>query len=288
MVDVKADVEIVNSTDSYSAMVRSEIDMQIATAKAYPRTLSKVKERIVEMATIDKETAISCWYRLPRDGKQIEGESVRMAEIVAASYGNLRCQARVIGIDEKFVTAQGVVHDLETNVAYSVEVRRRITTKDGRRFSDDMIVTTSNAGCSIAVRNAIFRVVPKALIASCRDAIYKTAFGDKKTFMASVMACIDKCREAGIDKAELYQWLGVRGDADFNIEHLKSAAGWITAIQDGDSSVDDLRRQFATAQDDKPKSDPLKSGKHDAKKKEEPKKAEQAKQEVPEAADVPY
>ena len=36
---------------------RAEIDMQIATAKKYPRDLAKVKRRMLDFATLDEETA---------------------------------------------------------------------------------------------------------------------------------------------------------------------------------------------------------------------------------------
>lgn len=55
------------------------------------------------------------------------------------------------------MTAQGVFHDLERNVAITYEVRRRIVDKNGRRYKPDMIGVTANAACSIALRNAILR-----------------------------------------------------------------------------------------------------------------------------------
>ena len=48
------------------------------------------------MATIDAEVAGSCFYKLSRGGKTIEGPSVRLAEIVASAWGNLKFGARII------------------------------------------------------------------------------------------------------------------------------------------------------------------------------------------------
>jgi hypothetical protein len=39
----------------------------------------------------------------------------------------------------EFVTAQGVFHDLERNVAITYEVQRRIVDKEGHRYSADMV-----------------------------------------------------------------------------------------------------------------------------------------------------
>ena len=67
---------------------RATIDIQISTAKRYPRSLETFTRKAVAYATIDEDTAESCIYRRPvgkdKNGKQTyaEGMSVRTAEIV--------------------------------------------------------------------------------------------------------------------------------------------------------------------------------------------------------------
>ena len=51
------------------AISRAEVDMQIATAKRYPRDVSKVKQGMLSIATVDEETAAACFYTLPRYSK---------------------------------------------------------------------------------------------------------------------------------------------------------------------------------------------------------------------------
>src|SRR5512146_2764523 len=95
------------------ALERAAVDSQIATAQAYPRDLVKFRKRALAMATLDLETAQSCIYHRPvgkgDDGKQkiAEGESIRMAEIVGAAFGNLRVGSRVIEQTPTFVRAEG-------------------------------------------------------------------------------------------------------------------------------------------------------------------------------------
>ena len=107
---------------------RAEVDVQISTAMRYPMhktrdQINDIVEQITTIATLDPETAESCFYVMQRgrgaDAKTIEGVSVRFAEIVAHSWGNLRIQTRIVGNDGRFVTAQAICHDLEKNVAYS-------------------------------------------------------------------------------------------------------------------------------------------------------------------------
>ena len=80
----------VKQAEMLQAINRSEVDMQIATAKQYPRDLPTVLNKIETYATMDTETAEDCFYALRRQGADggtqlIEGLSVRMAEIIASA-----------------------------------------------------------------------------------------------------------------------------------------------------------------------------------------------------------
>ena len=87
-----------------------------------------------------------------------------MGEICLTAWGNAHAATKITEIGEKQVTAQAVCWDLEQNVRIAVEVRRRITDKRGNKFNDDMIGVTCNAAASIALRNAIFKVIPRAFV----------------------------------------------------------------------------------------------------------------------------
>lgn len=150
----------VNQADLLQASNRADIDAQVATAHAYPRNIQKVLNNIETLATMDRETAEDCFYVLRRKDRNgndsvIEGLSVRMAEIIANAWGNLRVATRIVGNDGRMITAQAICHDLETNVAVCKEVKRSIVTKTGNTFSQDMQVVTGNAAsskCAIILR----------------------------------------------------------------------------------------------------------------------------------------
>ena len=67
----------VKQADMLTAINRAEVDIQIATAKQYPRDLSRVLNQIKTYATMDMETAEDCFYALRRgrgnDASVIEG-----------------------------------------------------------------------------------------------------------------------------------------------------------------------------------------------------------------------
>jgi hypothetical protein len=236
--------EIVTDTSALGQIERAQIDMQIATARRYPRQLSLVKQRMLSFATLDEETAAGCFYTLPGrkggDGKPLQGPSVRLAEIALSCYQHLRAGSRIVEDDGKFITAQGVVHDLENNVVISIEVKRRVTNKEGKRYSDDMIATTGNAACSIALRNAAFRVIPMALVKPVYEAAKKLAIGDAKSLVQRRAASLEHFAKLGIAKDKVCETLGIRSPEDIQLDHLEILMGYATSIKDGDATVDEI------------------------------------------------
>ena len=230
--------EIINVSQStmLEALNRSEVDMQIATAKAYPRDVKKSLERIKAMAKADEETANGCFYHLSRGGDEINGVSVRMAEIIASCWGNLRVQSRIIGNDGRTITAQGVCHDLESNLAVSVEVKRKITGKNGQTFSEDMQVVTGNAACAIAFRNAVLKVVPKAITQGVINEVQEEA--KKNIDLAkNRQQCVGYFVSLGVAETQLFEFLGINTMEEITADMIMNLRGIATAIKEGTTTV---------------------------------------------------
>lgn len=224
----------------------AEINQQIATAKRYPRPeLAKIKKKMLSFATLDEETAGSCFYTLRRSGgnsdesKVIQGPSVRLAEIAVSCYGNLRAASRVIDNDGRSVTAQGVCHDLENNTLVSVEVKRRITNKKGQTYSDDMQIVTGNAANSIAFRNAVFKVIPGAIINSVYEAAKHVAVGDVSTLAAKREKIIKRFNSMGVDTPRILSAVSRVTIEAIDLDDLETLIGLGTAIKGGDTTVED-------------------------------------------------
>ncbi len=225
--------------ESLMALNRSEIDVQISTAKQYPRSIKEFVREATEMVTLTEDVAGDCMYALKRGGKTIEGPSARFAEIVASAWGNCRAGARVIGEDDRFVTSQGACFDLQRNVAITYEVKRRITNREGKKYADDMVGVTSNAACSIALRNAILKVIPKAFWKPIYDEARKTAVGTQQTLSAKRGSMLEAFAKMGADEATILAYLEVPGVADITLDHLAVLRGVFTSIKDGETSVDE-------------------------------------------------
>lgn len=232
------------SASGLEMMERASIDIQIATAKRYPRDIAKVKLKMMSYATLDEETAKACFYTLPAraggDGKPIQGPSVRLAEIAMACYGHLRAGARVISNDGKAIVGQGVVHDLENNVCVAIERRRGILKKNGQPYSQDMQTQTANVVCSIGLRDAIFRVVPAALIKPVYEAAKKIAIGDAKTLVQRRAGCLEHFAKLGVSEAKVLAKLGVSHRDNITLEHIGDLIGYVNSIRDEVSSIDEI------------------------------------------------
>jgi hypothetical protein len=243
----------VQDSQVLATLEKASIDMQIQTAKAYPRSIQKFKREAMELATLDAETAGTMFYRLPRSGKTIEGPSVRMAEVVGSAWGNLRYGGRIVGIDEGFIVAQGMAFDLEKNIASTIEVRRRITDRWGKRYNDDMIQVTGNAAIAIAQRNAIFKVVPFGMVKSIWEKAKEVSLGKDLTMEQRRQRAMAAMEKLGAKPADVFKVLNIKGAADLTIDDLLTLQGMVTAIQDRETTWENIVREAAQS-DPKPTS----------------------------------
>lgn len=238
---------VVMSSAALEATTRAEVDMQVATAKQYPRNLQQVLKNIEFLATQDQETAESCFYAIKRDGKTIMGATVRLAEIISSQWGNMRSQAKIIANDGKTITAKGECWDLETNVAYAVEVRRKITTSTGQTYTEDMQIVSANAACSIALRNAVFKCIPMAITRKIQERIKEVMLGDEDSFEELKEKALNHFLvELKVSEVELLTLLELNSLDDITKDDVFLLRGIATAIVDGDTTVYQTFRQKKT------------------------------------------
>jgi len=230
--------ESVSVTEAQS---RAEIDIQISTAKMYPRNAERAVANVIATISRDKDLAQSCVYTLPRAGKEISGASVHLARFLASEYGNLRIDAKIVEIGDTMITAQAVAFDLEKNYAIRTEVKRRITNKNGERFADDMIVVTCNAGLAIASRNAILQVIPVTVTGRVYESAKKMIIGD----MSDEQKMLKRRKEIldgflntyNVSESEILSLLELETVNQIKETQMLTLVGLGQAIKDGDTTV---------------------------------------------------
>jgi hypothetical protein len=230
----------------YEQQDRAIVDIQIATAKKYPRNIMRAKDNSIALVTMDIETAKACTYSLPRGGKAITGPSVHMAKIIMQQWGNLRVEAKVIETGDRQLTSEAVCFDLETNIAVKVQVKRSIMTKLGR-MNDDMITVTGNAANSIALRNAVYNVIPRGVIDAVYTSAKKMITGDLSTetkLIAKRKQVVDGLRDTyNVTEEEILKAVGKAAQSQLTSEDIITLIGIGTAIKDGDTTVDSAFRK---------------------------------------------
>ena len=238
------DIEIIESElPAYEQSNRASFDIQVATAKKYPREIKRAIDNVIAIVTMDNDTAISCGYSLPRGSKSIMGPSVHLARMVAQQWKNLRVEARGTVISDKYVTAEAVAFDLESNFAVKIEAKRKIIDRYGKRYNDDMINMTMSVASAIALRNAIFAVVPKAVIKKCYEAAQHKITGDlsDETKLAAkrvkVFAGFKDTYK--VEEDEILKLFGKQSIQQISKEELASLIGLAQGIKDGDTTVND-------------------------------------------------
>ena len=217
------------------------IDLQISTAKAFPRNIKRATDNAIAIVTIDEDTARTCTYSVPRGDKPITGPSVNLAKILAQVWGNLRIESKVVAIDATQVTSEAVCFDLENNLAIKTQVKRSIQGKRGR-FNDDMITVTGNAANAIALRNAILAVIPRAIVDKCYNAAKAKITGDvsdKTKLLARRKQVFDGLRDSfELSEKEILTAIGKQSIDHVTSDDLVVLIGIGTAIRDGDTTID--------------------------------------------------
>lgn len=242
-------VEVVDSAE------RANIDIQVATAHQYPRNLARCVDNAIFIATQSDEVAKTCSYALPRGGKPITGPSVHLAKIIAQQYGNLRVGAKVVNITPTQVISRGMAWDLENNYAVAFEVRRSIMGKNGKRFNDDMITVTGNAANSIAFRNAVFALVPRAITDKVYAAAQHLVTGDLSTEEQLVKRRSSAIKHFsdnyGITEEEVVKLCGRYTVNQIKADEIELLLGIVQALNDGDTTVEELMAPFRNTKEAK-------------------------------------
>jgi hypothetical protein len=267
-----------------AVLFRAEIDMQLSTAKAYPRDIRRSLQEAKDIVTMSEKIATSCIYAVPRKKKNektgqyedvlIEGPSIRMAEIMATSYGNIHAATRILENDGKTLTAQAAAWDLEKNFKLTEEVKRGIvygknSKLSGQTLSDDMQVTIGNAARSIALRNAILKVIPRSFTEEVYDEAKKMIAGDDKTLPERRKKMIDAFADINVQIETVLKYIKKKAVEQITVADMPVLAGIYNAMKDNQftpeeekqvSKTDKLNEELKTSAAKIDKNDPFVQG----------------------------
>lgn len=225
-----------------AAAAKAEIEAAIVVAKKFPRDELIAYEQILK-ACERKGLAETARYTYPRGGTKVQGPSIRIAEVIAQKWGNLR-----YGIVERErrkgeSTMVAYAHDIENNT-YSEQVftvrHWRDTRAGGHELNDerDIYEITANQG-SRRVRACLLRVIPPDIVeealAKCEETL-KNA--DKRPIQDKIREMVLAFDKLGVSIGMLEGNLGHKLEATTETE-LVNLRGIYQSIRDGMSDRKD-------------------------------------------------
>lgn len=161
-----------------------EVQSALLIAKKFPRDETAAYNRIM---TSCKRISLAnqAIYNLPISGKNQSGPSIRLAEVLAQAWGNLKFGFHEYGREDGKSSCKAYCHDLETNtnseidfeVEHYIEIGKK-ENKSKKWISDPAEIDrlVANRG-SKKLRQCILKVIPPDIVEDamnqCKDTIKK-------------------------------------------------------------------------------------------------------------------
>ena len=230
----------------------SEIQSAILMAKHDPRNENQCYMAIMAACKRPSlaETAMYCF---PRGGTLVKGASIRLAEVCARSWGNIRVGITITTQTDDRTEARAYAFDMQTNYMVDQEfsVPHKRTTKKGvTRLTDerDIRELVQNIG-SRYLRGCILRVIPADIIEAAIEQVQKTLESSDVPMGEQIRKMVMAFDELGVKVEHLEKRLGHNLDATIPQE-IVTLKGIYKSIKDGMASREDFFDAFAPKQAD--------------------------------------
>lgn len=227
----------------------AEVQGQVLMAKQFPRDQIQARLAILE-ACKRKRLAETAIYSYPRGGAQIEGPSIRLAEMMAQNWGNL--DFGIVELEQRpgkgKIPGESLVmayaKDLQTNtkqqIVFNVPHVRYTRARGNKPLDDprDIYEVMANMGAR-RLRKCILGIIPGDIVEEAVDACNKTMIGSGgEPLIDRIKKMVKAFEGVGVTQAMVEKRLGHKMEATLVIEVVKLGKIY-KSIQDGMSSVDE-------------------------------------------------
>lgn len=220
----------------------AEAQGKLVIAKRFPRDQARAYSAIIDACRRPGLAEEAC-YSFPRGGQTVSGPSIRLAEMLAANWGNIDYGIRELSRKEGVSEMEAYCWDLETNTMSSQKftVRHiRDTRSGGVKLTDerDIYELTANMG-GRRLRARILAIIPADLIQAAVDECSKTMAGGAELPIADrVRNMVNAFKVLGVQAALIEKRMGHPLDA-LNGEELAGLRKIHNSIRDGISKIGD-------------------------------------------------
>lgn len=220
----------------------AEVQAAFVIAKKFPRDENQSYMKIMN-ACKRPFLAEHAMYTYPKGGTLVNGASIRLAEVLAQSWGNLDCGVRELSQSNGVSVAEAYCIDLETNMR-SVKIFHvphvRDTKKGRQKLTDarDIYELVANQG-SRRLRACILAIIPIDVQDAAVAQVKKTLASGELPLADRIRMMVSKFDEIGVKVEHLEKRLGHKLDATIP-EEIVTLQGIYKSIKDGFSGREEF------------------------------------------------
>lgn len=226
-----------------SSRASQEVQAQVMVARACPRDEER-SLHVMLAACKRKGMAENAMYAYPKGDKTITGPSIRLAEVMARSWGNMEFGIRELEADADGSLVEAFAWDMESNTRRTItfRVKHLRYSKNGglTKLTDPRDVYEAMANFAARrLRACILAVIPDDIQEACVSQVIKTLAGDSSdgTLAERVAKMANAFDAMGVSIAALEEFLRHGIDSTTEVE-LVQLRGVYTAIRDGAATPD--------------------------------------------------
>ena len=220
-----------------------EVQGAIIMAKKFPRNETACFAKVIESCK-RKSLAESAMYSYPRGGEKVSGPSIRLAETLAKTWGNLQFGIVELSQDNGASEVMAYAWDLETNtrqVKQFTVKHSRYSKKNGlTKLTDprDIYEISANQGAR-RLRACILGVLPSDLIDAAVDECEKTLRGNNaEPLVDRIRSCVAKFAEIGVSQEMIEKRFNHKIDA-IDVHELVALGKIYNSLRDGMAKIED-------------------------------------------------
>lgn len=220
----------------------AEVQASMTIAKKFPRD-EKVAFTKIMAACSRKALAEAAIYEYPRGGEKVSGPSIRMAEAIAQSWGNI--STGIIELDRREGESLAMAYcvDLETNSRKDITFivpHIRDTKSGGKVLTEtrDIYEIIMNMG-SRRLRNAIMAVIPSDIFEAAESKCVETLSTDEKPIQDRIREMLAAFNDYAVTAPMIAAKFGCKVEA-LSPQQLVKLRGIYQSLKDGVGAVKDF------------------------------------------------
>lgn len=230
-----------------------EVQAAVFMAKRFPRDENAAMSRIMR-ACERKGLAAKATYSYPKGGANVTGPSIRLAEAIAQSWGNIQSGVVELSQQEGESTCMAYCWDIETNTRECkiFTVKHQISTKNGMKVLTDprdIYELVANQGAR-RKRACILNIIPGDVVDAAVERCNRTLqSGEQRPLIDRLREMTDRFQKNySVPLSSIEQYFGYPLNV-FTAMDGQTLAGIYNALREGAAKREDYFKLPKVAED---------------------------------------